>query len=102
MTEIIKGLLNLFNGKLATLFDKLRIASPVVYLLIIVLVFGGAAVLENFTGLSEEFPWLFDGVTDTIIEGLVAILLSSRTKRHIPKNPEDVESMAINDIDHDD
>lgn len=96
------GLIKFFEGRLATIFDKVRVSSPILYLGIIVLVFGGSAAIENFTGLAEELPWLFNGVLDEVLKGLTAALLSSRTKRHIDGADDSGAGILVNDVDHDD
>lgn len=94
--------MKILESKLAELFDKLRIGSPVAYLFIIVFVFGGSAALENFGNLSEELPWLFNGIVDTIIQTAAAALLSSRTKRHMDVTDDDGDLIHVMNIDHDD
>ena len=95
-------LLKFFETQLATLFDKLRLSSPIVYLVTLLLVFGGVQVLENFGDLSEKLPWLFNGIVDEVLKALAAILLSSRTKRHLENADDHGTGTSVMDIDHDD
>lgn len=98
MTNLIK----LFEKQLAALFDKLRIASPVVYLFIMILIFGTVGVIENVGDLANSFPWLFTGIVDEIFQAIIAILLSSRTKRYLWEADDSPEGLKVHDIDHDD
>lgn len=95
-------LIELFKNQLATLFDKLKMGSPIAYLIVMVIIFGGAAVVEHATELADQFPWLFNTVVDEILKALVAILISPRTKRHMSKADDSAEGLSVLDIDHDD
>lgn len=92
----------LIEKQLAAFLDAVRIASPIAYALIMVVVFGIGAVLENFTDLAGSLPWLFEGSAGDIIQGLIAFILSSRTKRYLGQSDDGVQALAVMDADHDD
>lgn len=94
-------IIKFFDKQLAVLFDKVRLSSPIAYTLIIVVIFGGSALVENFSGLEEVAPWLFSAISNEVLQALVALLLSSRTKRHL-EEPGDALGVQTFGIDHDD
>lgn len=99
---MLTGLLNLFKGKLAALLDKLKMSSPISYLILLVVVFGVAAVPEASPEMAEKFPWLDAGISKEIILFLVAFLTNPRTKRHMHEQDDDGDGFRVMDIDHDD
>ena len=99
---MISTILKFFETQLAGIFDKLRLGSPIAYFVVLVIIFGGSAVIENYSNLTEDLPWLFNGITDELLKALAAILLSSRTKRHLDHTDDHGEGTSVMSIDEDD
>lgn len=94
MQNVLREILSLFTEQLAKLFDKLRISSPIVYLVVLGIIVGGAEVIKADPELIASLPeWA--GYVVTVVEVLAAILLSSRTKRHITAHQELVSGAQI-------
>jgi len=98
MTTIIK----LFDEKLAKVFDQLRVSSPVVYSIIIIIVFGVGGLLGSYQGELNLPEWVFSGPVNEIVEFLTALLLSSRTKRYMGAADDTGQGANVMNIDHDD
>lgn len=98
----MESIIKLFDKKLAALFDKLRIASPTAYVILLIIVFGVPSFLENFTSVDIDIPWLFNGIVDEIAQALIAIILSSRTKRYLDEADDSPEGAKVLSIDHND
>lgn len=99
---MISGIIQALESFLAGLLDKLKVGSPLTFVLLITVIFGGAATIENYTELGESLPWLFEGVVPEVIKGLVAILINTRTKRHMDVTDDSGEGFKVMDIDYDD
>jgi len=97
----LAGILLLFNTQIAGLLDKLKIQSPVAFLAILVIIFGGSSFVEHNTDLTDKLPWLFNGA-DEILKALAAILLNARTKRHMQEADDGLDTTSVMDVDHDD
>lgn len=99
--KTIAGLISLFDSKIAPFFDKIKTGSPLIYMILMVVIFGGTAFAENNTDLATVLPWFFDGVDD-ILRALAAIVLSPRTKRHMHEADDGSAGVSVMSVDHDD
>ena len=88
MKDLLRNLLPLFTGQLAKLFDKLRLASPLAYLIVSAAVVGTGEFLRGSDTVLVNAPEWLDYVI-IVVEVMTPILLSSRTKRHIPSALEE-------------
>lgn len=100
-SEVLKSILSLFTEQLAVLFDKLRLASPVAYLIVTALVVAGAEIVKSNPDLIANLPDWTEYVI-VIIEVTVPILLSARTKRHIRSEQAKVQALGVDMRDFDD
>ena len=94
MKDILKNLLPLFTEQLAKLFDKLRLASPLAYLIVTALIVGGGEFLRGSDTVLVNAPEWLDYVI-IVIEVLTPVLLSSRTKRHIVAEQEKISTLQM-------
>lgn len=99
--ELLKNLGPLFTEQLAKLFDKLRLASPIAYVIVTGLVAGAAHVVSNNPDLLAGAPEWVEYIV-IVISILTPILLSSRTKRHIPGEVEKQAGVQIKTLSADD
>lgn len=100
MKDLLKNLLPLFTVQLANLFDKLRVASPLVYLIILAVVVGGGEFLRGSDTILVNAPEWLDYVI-IIVEVVTPILLSSRTKRHMDTGVSTLTEKQISTLSSD-
>lgn len=95
---MIVSIIKLFEGKIALFLDKLTVGSPIVFMIVAVIIFGLGQYVENFEFLPEILQQPF---VKELFVYLAALLLRTRTKRHI-NSPGDEAGVNIQSIDYDD
>lgn len=94
MKDLLRSILALFDEQIAKLFDKLRISSPLVYAIVLAVILGVGEFLRQYVGGLESVPEWVQYVI-IFMEALSSILLSSRTKRHMPEEMDKVSEVQL-------
>ena len=97
LKDLLRNLLSFFNTQLARAFDKLRVSSPLIYAIVLGVVFGlGEMIRTYIIGLETVPEWVEYIII--IIEAITAVGVSTRTKRHMPEEVAKVKAMATTDM----